>query len=82
VPAKGQDVVVFKNGDRLSGTIKYLDHGQLIFSSPLIDGDAKLNWRQIARVESERVFQLQTIAGERFLGRIGKGAVVANLRTS
>jgi Protein of unknown function, DUF481 len=74
LPAKGQDVVVFKNGDRLSGTIKYLDHGQLIFSSPLIDGDAKLNWRQIARVESERVFQLQTIAGERFLGRIGKSA--------
>jgi hypothetical protein len=73
-PAQAEDVITFKNGDRLTGTIKYLDRGRLIVKSRLLDGDAKVDWKQVVRVESDRLFQLQTIAGERFLGRIGKEA--------
>jgi Protein of unknown function, DUF481 len=67
---RAQDVIHFQNGDRLTGTIKRLERGQVVFSSPLMDGDASIDWRGVARIESERTFQFQTSSGERFLGRI------------
>jgi hypothetical protein len=70
-----QDVIHFQNGDRLSGTIKRLQRGELIFSSPTIDDDVQIDWRRVARIESDRMFQFQTSTGESFLGRIEKEAI-------
>lgn len=67
---RAQDVIHFQNGDRLSGTIKRLERGEIVFSSTFFDGDASIDWRSIAHIESDRTFQFQTSAGERFLGRI------------
>jgi len=74
-PVWADDVVIFTNGDRLSGTIKSLDRGVLIMSAPVLDGDSNLNWNKIARVESDRLFQFQTSAGRRFLGRVANDDV-------
>ena len=68
-----QDVVHFQNGDRLTGTVKRLDHGQIVFSSSTFDGDAFIDWRRVEHIESDRTFQFETSSGERFLGRIVKG---------
>jgi len=67
---RAQDVIHFQNGDRLTVTIKRLERGEVVFESPVFDGDASIDWRRVARIESERTFQFQTSAGERFLGRI------------
>jgi hypothetical protein len=69
---RAQDVIHFQNGDRLTGTIKRLERGELIFESPMIDGDTQIDWRRVVRIESQRIFQFQTSTGERFLGRIEK----------
>ena len=68
--AAAQDIVVFDNGDRITGSIKSVEQGELVFDAPIADGDLHVNWARVARVESDRFFQFQTVTGERFLGRI------------
>ena len=65
-----QDTIYFKNGDRLSGRIKNMQRGTLLFSCPALDGDARVGWNRIARVESRRTFQFETTSGDKFLGLI------------
>ena len=68
--AFAQDVITFDNGDRLTGTITRLEHGELVLEVPFADGDLYVDWARVAVVDSQRVFQFQTSAGQRFLGRI------------
>ena len=68
--AQAQDVIIFTNGDRLTGKIERLERGKLSFDSPIIDQSVQVDWNQIERVESQRLFQFHTAAGERLLGRI------------
>ncbi len=70
LPLIAQDVVVFHNGDRLTGKIKRMVRGKLILDSPALDGDAKIDWQRIERVESERTFQFETKKGVNFLGTV------------
>lgn len=70
LPLMAQDVVVFHNGDWLSGKIKRMVRGKLIVDSPALDGDAKVDWQQIERVESARTFQFQTKKGLNFLATV------------
>src|SRR5688572_27122631 len=46
------DVVVMKNGDRLTGEIKRLEEGKLIFSASYIASDVVLDWTNVERLES------------------------------
>ena len=68
--AFAQDTITFENGDRLTGRIKRLDRGELVLEVPVADGDVRVDWARVATVDSQRVFQFQTIEGVRFLGRI------------
>lgn len=68
--AFAQDTITFENGDRLTGRIKRLDRGELVLKVPVADGDVRVDWARVATVDSQRVFQFQTIEGVRFLGRI------------
>jgi hypothetical protein len=72
LPVHAQDIIYFANGDRLSGKIKTLARGKLVFDAPAMDGDANIDWKRIDRIESARVFQFETKDGERFSGRIAK----------
>src|SRR5580700_556224 len=39
------DVVVMKNGDRLTGEIKGLQHGELSFKAQYMTGSVRLDWK-------------------------------------
>jgi len=65
-----KDVIVMKNGDRLSGEIKGLSGGTLIFSLSYVDGDISVQWSQVAHLESSRLFVVKTESGLVYTGTI------------
>lgn len=64
------DVVVMKNGDRFTGEIKGLSHGELIFKSSYMTDSVHLDWRQVGRIESKDKFIIELNNGERVTGGI------------
>jgi hypothetical protein len=71
--AADTDIVVFTNGDRLSGEVKSLERGQLRFKTTHA-GDVYIEWDKIRRVDSISQFDVETISGQRLIGRpMGKG---------
>lgn len=71
------DVIIFKNGDRLTGEIKKLDHGQLYFKNSSMYETIRLDWAQIARIESLDQYVVELTNGERVLGNITKAVTAA-----
>lgn len=69
----GQDVVIFKNGDRLTGEVKSLERGRLRFDTDAT-GTIPVEWDKVALLKSEQNIQVETETGERFLGRLQAGA--------
>ncbi|HTU50785.1 MAG TPA: DUF481 domain-containing protein [Acidobacteriaceae bacterium] len=70
-PAR-RDVVVMKNGDRITGKIKKLDHGQLYIEPPYVVAPIPVDWQQVERIESTAKFQLEMSGGKRLVGTIRK----------
>ena len=68
--ALAQDVLIFNNGDRLTGTIQRIQRGVVAFLAPNIDGEVKIGWELIDRVDSERSFLVRTTNGVRLVGKI------------
>jgi len=68
--ALAQDVLIFNNGDRLTGTIQRIQRGVVAFLAPNIDGEVKIGWERIDRVDSERSFLVRTTNGVRLVGKI------------
>lgn len=66
----GQEVIVLRNGDRLTGAIKRLESGRLIITTPAVDGDIAIGWSYIDRIESPRLFRVELASGRTFLGQI------------
>jgi len=64
------DVVVMKNGDRLTGEIKGLDGGVLYVSMSYILGTSSIDWLQIVHVESKQLFIVKTAAGSVYRGTL------------
>jgi len=66
------DMVVMKNGDRFTGEIKDLQHGELIFSSSYMKDDVYLDWNQVETIQSKDTFIVALRNGERVTGFISK----------
>jgi hypothetical protein len=64
------DVVVLRNGDRITGEIKSLAYGKLEYSTDDA-GRLSIEWDKVARITSPHSFQLETVAGFRYFGRLG-----------
>lgn len=64
------DVVVMKNGDRLTCEIKSLDSGVLHVKLDYIDGTVSIDWLKVARIESSRLFIVKTETGSIYTGRL------------
>jgi uncharacterized protein DUF481 len=77
LPLVAQDVIVFHNGDRLTGRIKRMVRGKLILSSSTFDGDPKIDWQKIERIESDRTFQFETKRGVSFLATLSEEEATA-----
>lgn len=65
-----KDVLVMKNGDRFKGEIKGLDSGMLRVDLDYVDGTLSVQWSQVANLESDRLFLIQTESGQVYTGKL------------
>lgn len=70
VAANNTDVVIFLNGDRLSGEFKSLERGKLRFKTAATD-TISIEWDDVASLKSDQNIQVETESGDRFLGHLG-----------
>ena len=52
-----------KNGDRLTGEIKWIDAGTIYLSLDYVDGTIAVQWSKVARLESTQQFIIKTQGG-------------------
>ena len=64
------DVMVMKNGDRMTCGIKGLDAGVLYVDFDYIDGTASVDWSKVARLESAQLFVVKTEDGSVYQGSL------------
>lgn len=65
------DVVIFKNGDRLTGELKSLERAQLRFKTDAT-GTISIEWGDVAFLSSTQNIQAETISGVRYFGTLTK----------
>jgi hypothetical protein len=71
VVADKTDVIVLKNGDRITGEIKRLDAGLLEYSTDAM-GSVFIEWRFVSEVISNTNNSVELQSGERVLGTLQK----------
>ena len=64
------DVVIMKNGDRFTGEIKSLQHGELIFKASYMTESVHLDWNRVERLESRDNYVITFTDGTRVEGSI------------
>ena len=64
------DVIVLKNGDRVTGEIEQLEYGLLRLATDDM-GTINIEWSAIASIDSKYVFDVQVVGGLRHSGLIG-----------
>lgn len=62
------DVLVMKNGDRMTCEVKGLEAGILYVSFDYIDGTSSVDWSKVARLESSQLFLVKTNDGSVYTG--------------
>jgi putative salt-induced outer membrane protein YdiY len=67
---KNTDVLVMKNGDRLTCEIKSLSAGVLSVKLSYVDGTIAVQWSQIDHLESNKLFRVKTESGVVYTGKI------------
>jgi putative salt-induced outer membrane protein YdiY len=67
---ENSDVIVMKNGDRMTGQVKGLDAGVLYVSLPYVVQTFSLDWSQVARLESKQLFIVKTADGSVYRGTL------------
>lgn len=71
--AHATDVVTFKNGDRISGTIVKMEDDTLIITTPYVE-KMKVDWKEVATVESETPHMVRVKPDNFVNTRMGKSA--------
>jgi putative salt-induced outer membrane protein YdiY len=69
---KRHDIIIMKNGDRLTGEVKRLEQGVLYVQTDYFSGSVGLDWLQVEKVESKATFQIVLSDGKRLIGTISK----------
>src|SRR4249920_1208847 len=62
------DVVTMITGERIVGEIKKAEKDVLTIETTYSDSDFKIEWDQIASIESDRQFLIETFGGRRLSG--------------
>jgi len=60
------DVVVLKNGDRMTGEIKGLQQGELKLKADYMAEAVRLDWASVERLESKSTFRISLVDGQLF----------------
>ena len=63
------DIVIFKNGDRLTGEVKSLQRGRLSLNTDAT-GTISIEWEKISNVISNQYIQVELSSGTRFFGNL------------
>jgi hypothetical protein len=63
------DVVIFRNGDRLTGEVKKLERGKLRFKTDAT-GTIEIEWDEVAHLSSESTYQVEHKDGTLQYGRL------------
>jgi len=63
------DIVTLYNGDRITGEVKALSSGILQLSTDAM-GTIKIEWAEVAKIESEYFYEVRLSDGTRYLGSI------------
>ena len=64
------DIMIMKNGDRMTCGIKGLSAGVLYVDFDYIDGTASVDWNKVARLESTQLFVVKTEDGSVYQGSL------------
>src|SRR6266404_6101553 len=64
------DVIVMKNGDRMTCEIKQLDHDVLFLGLDYVDGTVSVHWADVARLQSKQLFLVRTEDGSAYTGLV------------
>jgi hypothetical protein len=67
------DVIVLKNGDRLTCEIQSLAMGVLYVAHDDVDGTMRIQWSKVVRVESSHLFIIKTQDGSFYTGTLSTG---------
>jgi hypothetical protein len=65
-----KDVLVMKNGDRITCEVKSLDAGVLKVNLDYVDGTISIDWLQVSRLESSYLFLVQLQDGSIYSGKV------------
>src|SRR5215469_5126197 len=68
------DIIVMKNGDRLTCEIKKLESGVLYASLDYVDGTVAISWSEVQRLESSQLFVVITEDGRTYTGTLAMAA--------
>jgi putative salt-induced outer membrane protein YdiY len=60
------DVIQLKNGDRITGEVKFLENGILKVDVDYVDGTISIDWLKVAQLDSKALFLLQLQDGSIF----------------
>jgi hypothetical protein len=71
--ADNTDVIVMKNGDRMTCEIKGLSAGVLSVKLKYVQGTIGVQWLEVARLESNQLFVVQTEGGTVYTGKLSAG---------
>ena len=72
------DVVVLKNGDRITGEVEQLDRGRLTFKTDDM-GTVQIEWDNVQSVTAAAPFDVDDLSGNRFLGTLAPGPAAGQL---
>jgi len=67
---ESNDVIVMKNGDRLTCEVKGLSAGVLSVKLSYVDGTIAVQWSKVAHLESNRLFLVKTQSGAVYTGKL------------
>ena len=67
---KSTDVIVMKNGDRMTGQVKSLNAGILSVSLDYVNGTISVDWSEVAHLESSQLFVVLTQGGSPYEGTL------------
>lgn len=73
------DILVFVNGDRLTGEVKGLERGQLSFKTDAT-GTISVEWDKVASLQTNQYLTVETSSGLRYFGRVPQAVEEGTLK--
>jgi len=67
------DVVVLRNGDRLTGEVQQLERGRLRLKTDDL-GTVEIEWDKVVSVTADAPFDLDDVQGSRYMGSLAPGS--------